>query len=102
MEEAWSPCSNIYAKKDFISRAQKHNITLLGTSLLVGCQRDELISAIASHLKVTAYQLLVRWSLQTGVPAIPQSDGFAHMKENVDVFGFALNDHYMQLISGIG
>jgi len=43
-------------------------------------------------VEATPAQVVLRWHVQEGLVAIPKSANPARMKENLDVFGFAL-DH---------
>src|SRR4051794_1970198 len=53
------------------------------------------ITAIASRRGRTPAQVILRWHIENGVVAIPRTVTTAHMKENMDVFSFALTreDH---------
>lgn len=62
---------------------------------------DEVISFIAKAHNVTSAQVILRWNLQKGVVVIPGSGNPEHIKENLDVFGFELNEKEMAQINGL-
>jgi diketogulonate reductase-like aldo/keto reductase len=51
-----------------------------------------LILAISKTYGKTAAQVLIRWSLQHGVVTIPKSTRPDRIRENCNVFDFALSD----------
>ncbi|MGW5118248.1 aldo/keto reductase [Streptomyces noursei] len=53
---------------------------------------DPAIVGIAAAHGVTAAQVILRWHLQTGNIVIPKSVTPARIRQNLDVFGFALTD----------
>ena len=62
---------------------------------------DEVISAIAGAHGVTSAQVVLRWNLQRGVVVIPGSSDPEHIRENLDVFGFALTEEEMEQIAAL-
>lgn len=68
---------------------------------------DTLADIGAAHGKTSA-QLLLRWNIQRGIPAVPKAGHAEHREENLDVFDFELdgsemhrllelNEHYSSL-----
>ena len=53
-------------------------------------------AALAKKYRVTQAQILLRWGLQRGYPVLPKSIHPARMAENLDLFGFTLDDEDMQ------
>jgi 2,5-diketo-D-gluconate reductase A len=51
---------------------------------------DPLVLAIAEAHGRTAAQVVLRWHLQSGRSAIPESTGPGRIAQNADVFGFHL------------
>ena len=61
-----------------------------------------LVGAIAERHRRSAAQVLIRWSIQQGVPAIPRSRDRGRIAANRDVFDFALEDSEMEALDGLG
>lgn len=54
--------------------------------------RDPKLAEIAARHGVTAAQVVLRWHLQLGIIAIPKSVTPSRIEENIDVFGFELDE----------
>ena len=96
-----------YQENDVIPYIQGLGIVMQGwyplggrghTAELLG---DETISAIAQAHGVSSAQVILRWNLQKGVIVIPGSSNPEHIRENLDLFGFELNDEEMQRINAL-
>ena len=57
------------------------------------------VQAIATAHKKTTGQVLLRWSLQRGVAAIPKSTNVERLKENLAVFDFELSEKEMKALN---
>lgn len=75
-----------------------NNITLINVDLVSQCRHEPLIMKLASWRGVSGAQYLIRWSLQAGVPVLIGSNNLDHIKEDMDVYGFALSEAEMHLI----
>lgn len=62
---------------------------------------DEVIAGIAKARNRTPAQVILRWNLQKGVVVIPGSSNPAHIRENLDIFDFELNDEEMKQINAL-
>ena len=60
---------------------------------------NEPLARIAAKHKVTPAQVVIRWHLQLGTVVIPKSQTPARIRENFDVFGFALDDDDLAVIA---
>lgn len=98
------PC---YQEPDVVPYIQNLGIVMQGwypfggrgyTAELLG---DETICAIAAVHGVTSAQVILRWNLQRGVVVIPGSSNPDHIRENLDLFGFALTDADMAQIAAL-
>ena len=49
----------------------------------------------AAHNKSGA-QVSLRWAVQRGIPVIPKSTSAVHLKQNLDLFGWALSAEEME------
>ena len=64
---------------------------------------DPVVTAIAARHGRTPAQVVLRWDIQQpGVVAIPKSATASRIRENLDVFDFALSDEEMAAISALG
>lgn len=59
------------------------------------------IVAVAQKHGRTPAQVVLRWHLQTGNVVIPKSVTPSRIRENIDVFGFALDDEDMAAIAAL-
>ncbi len=96
-----------YQENDVIPYIQKKGIVVEGwyplggrghTAELLG---DETILAIAQAHGKTSAQVILRWNLQKGVVVIPGSSNPDHIKENLDIFSFALTEEEMRQINAL-
>ncbi len=62
---------------------------------------DPLISELADKHARTPAQVVLRWHVQLGDIAIPKSVTPSRVAENIDVFGFELDDEDMAAIGGL-
>ena len=62
---------------------------------------DEVIIEIAKKHNVSSAQVILRWNLQKGVVVIPGSSNPNHIKENTEIYHFALTDDEMNRINAL-
>ena len=62
---------------------------------------NEAVKKIAASHGKTAAQVIIRWHIQAGYIAIPGSKNPEHIRENINVFDFALTDNDMNIIAGL-
>ena len=60
---------------------------------------NESIMRIAEAHSKTPAQIILRWHIQAGYVVIPGSKNPEHIRENIDVFDFALTDDEMRIMS---
>lgn len=60
---------------------------------------DPVVLACAAEHGVTAAQVILRWHVQLGHIAIPKASSEARIRENLDVFRFALSDRDMTALA---
>lgn len=96
-----------YQEQDVVPFIQAYGIVVqcwypLGgrgyTAELLG---DETIREIADAHGVSPAQVILRWDLQRGIVVIPGSGTPEHIKENLDLFSFALTDEEMAQINAL-
>ena len=56
---------------------------------------------IAQNHNVFSAQVILRWNLQNGVVVIPGSSNPEHIKENTEIYHFALTDEEMNKINAL-
>ncbi len=59
---------------------------------------EPLFAQIGKNHGKTASQVILRWFIQKEIPVIPKATSEAHIRENFDVFDFALNPDEMEKI----
>lgn len=96
-----------YQENDVIPYIQAQGITVQGwyplggrghTAELLG---DPVISAIAEAHGVSSAQVILRWNLQKGVVVIPGSSNPDHIRENTELYGFALTEEEMERMNAL-
>lgn len=66
-----------------------------------GLFTDATIEKIAAKYNKTVAQVILRWELQRGIVVIPKSVHIERMKQNFDVFDFALSDEDMAVMASL-
>lgn len=96
-----------YQENDVIPYIQDHGIVVQGWYPLGGrghtaqLLSDEIISAIAQAHGKSSAQVILRWNLQKGVAVIPGSSNPGHIRENTELFDFALSEEEMAKINAL-
>ena len=62
---------------------------------------NESIKRIAEAHGKTPAQVILRWHIQAGYVTIPGSKNPSHIRENINIFDFALTNEEMNTISGL-
>jgi methylglyoxal/glyoxal reductase len=60
--------------------------------------KNELLMSIAARHGKTVPQIILRWDFQNGIISVPKSARPVRLKENINIFDFALSDEEMQSI----
>ena len=66
-----------------------------------GLFTDPVLEKIAAKYGKTVAQVMLCWHIQRGIIVIPKSTHVKRMRENFDVFGFALSDEDMNAIAAL-
>lgn len=66
-----------------------------------GLFENPVLTQIGAKHGKTAAQVMLRWHIQRGVVAIPKSTHIERMRENFDVFDFALSQEEMDAIAAL-
>jgi 2,5-diketo-D-gluconate reductase A len=59
------------------------------------------LGRIAEHHRKTVAQVVLRWHLELGLVAVPKTANSDRLRENIDVFDFALDEAEVESISGL-
>ena len=73
----------------------------LGGEGAEGVVGSDLLAAIGEAHGKTAAQVALRWLTQRGIVAIPKSTHVERMRQNLDIFDFALTDGEMERIAAL-
>ncbi len=63
---------------------------------------EPVVQDIAGRLGFSAAQVVLRWQFQKGCVSIPKSARPHRIRQNLDIFGFALDEADMAAIDGLG
>lgn len=61
---------------------------------------NESIVSIGRKYQKTPAQVILRWAIQNGVTVIPKAASENHLRQNIDLFDFELNEKELSLIDG--
>lgn len=88
-----SPYNYLY-RKEVVDLCRAHNIAVEAYSPLTKGQKlnDPPLVAIAKKYGKSTAQVLIRWVLQQGFVALPKSNNPERIRQNRDVFDFAISD----------
>lgn len=67
-----------------------------------GFFEEPAVAGPARRLGVSPAQVVLRWHVQQGRAAIPRTSNPARLAQNLDVFGFALDESEMAALSALG
>ena len=94
-----------YLNQDVVLAACK----AMGMTMVTHCPLDRggalftepAVTQAASRLGKSPAQIILRWHVQQGAVPIPATHSVARLKENIDVFNFALSEAEMTAISAL-
>ncbi len=82
---------------------EKYGVQIEAWAPLAECRNglleNPILADIGKRYSKTIAQVILRWELQRGIVIIPKSTHIERMKENFNVFDFALTDDEMQKIT---
>lgn len=91
-----------HLESDVVEWCKARNVTFTSYSPLNGSLSLPEVVQVASHYDgKSAAQVLIKFQLQRGVITIPESDKESHIRQNVDVFDFELNDEDFNKLSNL-
>ena len=77
-------------------------VARVGQPFQTGVDRPNDSERDAERCRRSPAQVVLRWHLQLGIIAIPKSVNPDHIRQNIDIFGFALSAADMDELTGIG
>jgi diketogulonate reductase-like aldo/keto reductase len=89
--------------RDLLEFCEKKNIQLQAYSPLVRGKKldDPRLQQLAKKYKKSTTQIILRWDIQSGVSIIPKSSNLQRLKENFDIFDFALSLQDMDIMNSL-
>lgn len=63
--------------------------------------KDPVFTALAEKYHKSTAQVILRWHIQMGFAMVPGSRSFGHIKENAEIFDFALTEEEMEKIAQV-
>lgn len=92
-----------YQQRDIRAYHAEHDIVLecyspLGSGAVL---EDKVINEIAQKHGKSIAQIILRWELDQGLVVIPKSTHAERIRQNIDVFGFALDDEDRRRIDAL-
>ena len=96
-------CHPYHARRALVDFCHAHGLCVMAHSPLSapGLLADETLQSIADAHGVTTAQVVLRWLTQRGLVPIPSSTQRAHIRQNLDVFGFTLSADEMDAIHAL-
>ena len=94
-----------WPNEDIVDYCRTNNIAIMGYSPLGKGHylNDPYLINLSGKYGKTPAQILIRWSIQNGFITIPKTtSGVERLKENIDVFDFALSNEDMKGLADYG
>ena len=90
-------------KKELLDKCKSKNIALEAYSPLARARKlnDPVIAQIAGKYAKAPAQIMIRWSLQHGLIAIPKSSNKKRIFENTKVFDFHIENDDMKVLDNL-
>jgi len=91
-------------QKELLEFCRKSKIVLTAYSPVArgGILSDAVLNEVAEKYGKTTAQVSLRWLVQHGLAVIPKSSSDAHLRENMDIFGWRLSPADMKKIDSLG
>ncbi|MFZ0452546.1 MAG: aldo/keto reductase [Ignavibacteriaceae bacterium] len=90
-------------QKEILELCKEKNIQLEGYTPLARTKKfnESILKNISEKYSKSIAQILIRWSLQHNVIAIPKSSDENRIKENINVFDFEISDEDMDRLNSL-
>lgn len=94
-----------FSNNEVVSFCNKKNIAVEAWCPLggpgSGVLKDKTIVGLAGKYNKSSAQIILKWQLQRGIICIPKSSKTDHMKNNLEVFDFVLDERDVELIDAL-
>lgn len=98
-------CNAFYQREDDLNYMKEQNIQMQAWSPLAAGNTsvftDPTLCGIAENHKKSVAQIVLRWLVQRGIVPVVKSANPVRMKENIDIFDFALTPEEMKAIASL-
>ena len=90
-------------QRELIDYCHEHGIQVQAYSPLARASylEEPTLQAVAQAHRRSPAQIMLRWSLQHGLSAIPKSTDPGRIRENASLFDFALSDGEMKRLDAL-
>lgn len=88
-------------EKALVEYCQQQNIAVVAYSPIkpVRIASDPILKEIGETHSKTPIQVVLRWIIQRNIAVIPKASSYGHLKENIELFDFALSHAEMSRIA---
>jgi 2,5-diketo-D-gluconate reductase A len=96
----WTPFGH---DQEMLEFCRENDIVIQAYSPLTRAERldDQRLVDLASKYDRSPAQLLIRWNLQLGTVPLPKANDHGHLREDVDVFDFEIEENHMQELNAL-
>ncbi|CAF4621314.1 unnamed protein product, partial [Didymodactylos carnosus] len=93
-----------WPNEDIVDYCRKKNIAIIAYSPLAKARavNETFVQNLAKKYHKTPAQILLRWSIQNGFITIPKTSNTERLKENMNIFDFALESDDMKALLEYG
>lgn len=96
----WTPFGH---SEQVLEHARDRGVVVQAYSPLTRGERldDPAVGEIGAEYGKSAAQVMLRWCLQLGTPAVPKAAESGHREQNIDIFDFELDEEQMQRLGDL-
>jgi len=92
-----------YDRRDLVDYCYEHDIVVEAAAPLARMQfvEDSVVAGVADEYGRTPAQVALKWEIERGAVVIPKSASEPHLRENIDLFDWDLDDEDLARIDAI-